>query len=94
MAAALAGKLAAAEERKAAVCEGVRERPRSANAHREAQVAELRARERERAVQAAEVRAQWPGSFSGSGLAPGSAFDHQGGAPDRAWRHLRSEFEV
>ena len=55
-AAALADKLAAAEERKAAVREGVRERPRSANAHREAQVAELRAREKERAASVAEVR--------------------------------------
>ncbi len=55
-AAALAGKLAAAEERQAAVREGIRERPRSANAHREAQVAELREREKERAEQAQEVR--------------------------------------
>jgi len=38
------------------VREGVRERPRSANAHREAQVAELRAREKERAERAQEVR--------------------------------------
>ena len=36
--------------------EGVRERPRSANAHREAQVAGLRAREKDRAEQAQEVR--------------------------------------
>ena len=55
MAAALAGKLAAAEERQAAVREGVRERPRSADAHRRAQVAELRAREKEQAERAQEV---------------------------------------